>query len=133
MFVIQTSSMRGLNWENARRDCLGYGGDLVSIASQSEMSFVSNKSLWREHYWIGLNDRLNESLFVWSDGTPYNASVYSNWYPMEPNNQKGEDCVELYRTHWNDENCRNEFGYICEKPKGNILELYIIHSTASWT
>jgi len=39
-FVIQPSSMQGLNWENARRDCLGYGGDLVSIANQSEMSFV---------------------------------------------------------------------------------------------
>ena len=127
--------MRGLNWENARRDCHGYGGDLVSIASQSEMSFVYNKSsnVWTQHYWIGLNDRLNESLFVWSDGTPYNASVYSNWGPMEPNNQKGEDCVELYRTGWNDADCKREFGYICEKPKGNFLELHIIHSVASWT
>ena len=135
MFVIESSSIRGLNWENARRDCLGYGADLVSIASQSEMNFVYSKSskVWTQHYWIGLNDRLNESLFVWSDGTPYNASVYSNWHPMEPNNQKGEDCVELYRTGWNDANCRREFGYICEKPKGNILELYISHSMTSCT
>ena len=122
LFVIQSSSMRGLNWENARRDCLSYGGDLVSIASQSEMSFVYNKSskVWAQPYWIGLNDRLNESQFVWSDGTPYNASVYSNWHPGEPNDQNGEDCVELLRTGWNDAICGKQFGYICEKPKGNF-------------
>ena len=123
---------RGLSWENARRECLGSGGDLVSIASQSEMSFVSNKSLWNQHYWIGLNDRRNESLFVWSDGTPYNASVYSNWHPGEPNDRAGEDCVELFRARWNDNGCNDEFGYICEKPKGKFWN-YITHSMASWT
>ena len=116
--VFQSILSRGLNWENARRDCLDSGGDLVSIASQSEMSFVSNKSLSNQHYWIGLNDRLSESRFVWSDGTPYNASVYSNWRPGEPNDRGGEDCVELYRTRWNDNGCQDEFGYICEIPKG---------------
>jgi len=117
--------MRGLNWENARRDCLGSGGDLASIETQSEMSFVFNKSsmVWNQHYWIGLNDRRNESQFVWSDGTPFNASVYSNWQPGEPNNRAGEDCVELFRTHWNDNDCKQEFGFICEKPKG--ISIYI--------
>ena len=124
--------MRGLNWESARRDCLGSCGDLVTIADQLEMSFVYNNfsKVWNQHYWIGLNDRPNESQFVWSDGTPYNASVYSNWHPMEPNDQGGEDCVELKRTRWNDESCKKKSGYICEKPKG-ILKLYIIHSAAS--
>ena len=133
-FVIQSSSMRGLNWVNARRVCLGYGGDLVSIANQSEMSFVYNKSskVWNQHYWIGLNDRHNENQFVWSDGTPYNTSEYSNWYPGEPNHLQGEDCVELFRTHWNDDNCNKEYGYICEKSKGN-LKLCTIHSVASWS
>ena len=125
--------MRGLNWENARRDCLGYGGDLVSIANYSEMSFVYGKSskVWNQYYWIGLNDRRNESLFVWSDDTPYNASVYKNWFSGEPTNRAGEDCVVLYKPRWNDLNCETEYGYICEKPKGN-LKLYIIHSMASW-
>ena len=131
-FVVQSLSVRGLNWENARRDCLGYGGDLVSIANQSEMSFIYGKSskVQNQHYWIGLNDRLNESLFVWSDGTPYNASVYSNWHPGEPNDRAGEDCVELHRTRWNDNGCNDEFGYICERPNGNFWN-YITPSVAS--
>ena len=133
-FVIQSSSMRGLNWESARRDCLGYGGDLVSIANQSEMSFVFGKSsrVWSQRYWIGLNDRRNESQFVWSDGKPYNASVYSNWYPMEPNDQGGEDCVELYRTSWDDKNCNREYGYICEKPRGISLKNIYYSQCGIW-
>ena len=113
----------GVNWESARRRCLGSGGDLVSITDQSEMSFVSNKSInaWNQHYWIGLNDRRNESQFVWSDGTPYNVSVYSNWHQGEPSDRSGEDCVELYRTRWNDNGCKEEFGYICEKLNGNSM------------
>ena len=85
------------------------------------MSFVSDISLWNEYYWIGLNDRRSESQFVWSDGTSYNASVYSNWKPGEPNDAgASEDCVELHNTGWNDRDCKTEFGYICEKPKGNF-------------
>ena len=116
--------MRGLDWESARRNCLSSDGDLVSIENQSEMSFVYNKSsvVWNQRYWIGLNDRRNESQFVWSDGTPYNASVYSNWRQGEPNDGGGaEDCVELFRTSWNDNECHDEYGYICEKPKGNSI------------
>lgn len=87
------------------------------------MNFVYSKSskAWNQHYWIGLNDRRNESQFVWSDGTPYNRSVYSNWYPGEPNDRAGEDCVELYGSRWNDDNCKKEYSYICERPKGMCL------------
>ena len=115
--------MRGLSWEDARRKCLNYGGDLVSVANKSEMDFIYSKSSQHtnEKYWIGLNDRQNESLFVWSDGTPYNRSVYSNWYPNEPNDRAGEDCVELYGRKWNDNSCKKEFSYICERPKGLLI------------
>ena len=122
--MVHSISVQGLNWENARRDCLGYGGDLVSITNKSEMSFIngiSSKGV-NEHYWIGLNDQRNESQFVWSDGTPYNASVYSNWYPGEPSDLAGEDCVELNGRHWNDNSCKKENGYICKRPKGKSLQ-----------
>jgi len=87
------------------------------------MDFIYSKSskAKNEHYWIGLNDRRNESLFVWSDGMPYNGSVYSNWYPGEPNDRAGEDCVELYGTRWNDDSCKKEYSYICERPKGKTF------------
>ncbi|CAH3127383.1 unnamed protein product [Pocillopora meandrina] len=85
------------------------------------MNFIYSHSSknWRENYWIGLNDQHNESQFVWSDGTPFNSSVYNNWNSGEPNDGGGvEDCVELYLRRWNDDKCNSELGYICERPKG---------------
>ena len=97
------------------------------MANKSEMDFIYSKSSQHtnEKYWIGLNDRQNESLFVWSDGTPYNRSVYSNWYPNEPNDRAGEDCVELHLSTWNDNGCKKEFGYICERPRSSSLNFGI--------
>lgn len=121
LFRVRSLYLRGLNWDNARSYCLSFGGDLASMSNKSEMDFVYSKSskARNEHYWIGLNDRQNESLFVWSDGTPYNRSVYSNWYRNEPNDRAGdEDCVELLRRRWNDDNCKKEYSYICERPTG---------------
>ena len=127
LFRVRSLNLRGLNWDNARSYCLSYGGDLVSVSNKSEMDFIFNKSskASNEHYWIGLNDRRNESLFVWSDGTPYNRSVYSNWYKNEPNDRAGEDCVELYRTRWNDDSCKKEKSYICERPRGKTLYFHL--------
>ncbi|PFX30431.1 Macrophage mannose receptor 1 [Stylophora pistillata] len=85
------------------------------------MDFIYSKSSknWREHYWIGLTDERNESQFVWSDGTPFKSSVYNNWKSGEPNDPDGaQDCVELYLRHWNDDSCKNQYSYICERPKG---------------
>ena len=120
-FVVRSLYVKGLNWENARRTCLNYGGDLASVENISEMNFIYSHSSknWRENYWIGLNDQHNESQFVWSDGTPFNSSVYNNWNSGEPNDGGGvEDCVELYLRRWNDDKCNSELGYICERPKG---------------
>ena len=123
LFRIRSLHVRGLNWDNARSYCLSFDGDLVSVANRSEMEFIKNETskAGSEYFWIGLNDRRKENVFVWSDGTPYNKSIYSNWYPNEPNDSGGEDCVELFPTQWNDNSCMKEKSYICERPKGKIL------------
>ena len=124
---MRSANVSGLNWENARNYCLSYGGDLVSVSSRSETDFInSHKSkAENEYFWIGLNDRHEENVFVWSDGTPYDKSIYSNWLPNEPNSQGDEDCVDLYPTQWNDNSCVKEKSYICERPKGEIIVLIL--------
>ncbi|XP_015748259.1 PREDICTED: C-type lectin domain family 4 member M-like [Acropora digitifera] len=123
LFRVRSLNVRGLNWDNARSYCLSYNGDLASVSNRSEMDFIKTKTskAAREYFWIGLNDRRKENVFVWSDGTPYNKSIYSNWYPNEPNDSGGEDCVELFPAQWNDNSCMKEKSYICERPKGKIL------------
>ena len=122
-FVARSMTVRGLNWDNARTMCLGYGGDLVGVANKSEMTFLYNMSsrVSNEHYWIGLIYRRNESTFAWSDGTPFNNTWGKNWHDGKPSDQtKAEDCVELYNSYWKNANCKNEYGYICERPRGEF-------------
>ena len=113
-----------LSWENARAVCLGFGGDLVKIENEKEMEFIKFlSSAFKTRVWIGLNDRHEEGQFVWSDGTPFNSSVYNSWADGEPNNAiEKEDCVEVYGDNgWNDNRCDVNLQYICERPKGGLI------------
>ena len=109
-----------LSWRNARAVCLGFGGDLVSIENEKEMDFVNNISsgLGSELIWIGLTDWLKNGEFAWSDGTPFNNSVYNNWASNQPGG--GEYCVahSISEKRWHDYPCSSTFEYICMKPRG---------------
>lgn len=126
-FVVVNLSVRGKSWEDAENICKAYGGHLASISSSADQSFIYNniKQYKNDHFWIGLNDRANESVFVWSDG---NNSTYRNWNYGEPNNFQDEDCVEIPGSSgkMNDNACKKEFGYICSTIVGkNTTGLYV--------
>ena len=63
-------------WENARKDCRNKNGDLISIKDKAEDSmlrrFLDQKASKSWRYWIGLNDKLKEGSYVWSDGSSFN-------------------------------------------------------------
>ncbi|KAK3582967.1 hypothetical protein CHS0354_027082 [Potamilus streckersoni] len=107
-------------WNDARMQCQQDGGDLLSITSQSEQSYIAGRlrSKMSQVYWIGANDHGTEGGWGWSNGDPY---FYFNWAKGEPNNyENGEDCgsiiAELEESYkWNDMPCNNTFGYICKK------------------
>ncbi|CAH1775812.1 unnamed protein product [Owenia fusiformis] len=110
-----------LPWSFARANCLDQGGDLVSINSRHESSFVlammfgvANQGSFK--FWIGANDIDVEGGWGWSDGSPFN---YHNWNSGEPNDWNGgEHCAETSANNfgaWNDYVCDNGCGFICEK------------------
>ena len=113
---------RKLSWENARAVCLGFEGDLVSIKTEKEMKFLTFKM---HAAWIGLNDRLIEGQYVWSDGTTFNSSVFNNWADGEPSKGAHFDCVETKDGKWNDQSCSVERVYICERSKGELIFLWL--------
>ena len=66
--------------------------------------------------WIGFNDRDRERHFAWTNGE---AGLFTSWKPGEPNNDGGEDCVELHTSgQWNDKGCLTRQGYVCEGTVG---------------
>lgn len=119
-FVVVSLSVRGKSWEDAENICKAYGGHLASISSQSDQNFMFTniKQYTNGHFWIGYNDRANESVFVWTDGA---NSTFTNWGYKEPNDyNKNEDCAEIPGNsgRWNDNDCKKVYSYICSTNVG---------------
>ena len=118
-----------VDWVTARSNCISWGGDLVSLRSNTEEKFITSlvfpfsgvrrRYYWYKSYWIGHHDRYNEAssnvgLFV-SVGNSFYG--YTNFYRKKPDTSGSNDCVKFKTGRWEDIHCSTKLdGYICGKP-----------------
>lgn len=101
----------------------------LSIVDLNLFSFISKRFVGDlletgDGGWIGLNDKSQESSYIWNyqrDPVPsFSAWDKSNPKDEEPNNNNRrcnvENCVELKYTtkKWNDAVCNAHFGFVCQ-------------------
>ncbi|XP_028411847.1 uncharacterized protein LOC114534584 [Dendronephthya gigantea] len=103
-------------WTNASAMCLNYGSNLVGIESAEEDVFVQHLQ-YGQPSWIGLNDRANEGVYLWTDG---GAVSYTNWAPEVPAAfNEAKDCVESSgrksKYYWQPSSCTNCRNFTCKK------------------
>ncbi|XP_054911683.1 CD209 antigen-like protein C [Poeciliopsis prolifica] len=127
-------------WEDARRECLDYKGDLAVVQNEKDQAFLTNMTFQVKSAspngtfhsaWIGLQDMGREGEFFWVNGKKleYDARY---WIPGEPNNKItvwdtdriGQDCVSIlpnivvgqkgWMNSWDDITCIGRRHYICE-------------------
>eukprot|EP01084_Bolivina_argentea_P288977 496116_1 len=84
-------------WDQAEAFCQSvYNTLLASIHSNSDNVEAHNMCVSGQSgdCHIGLNDKVTEGLFAWSDGSSVD---FTYWEPGEPNNEiNGEDCAEIH-------------------------------------
>jgi len=101
-------------WPYARTGATNIGGFLARIESSEENAFLASRLPVSSAY-IGLSDEAQEGTFRWTDGS---SPSYTNWYPRQPNDYKGnQDYVELLQNGlWNDQFNYQRLLFIVEIP-----------------
>lgn len=137
----------GLFWEDARRKCREYHGQLLNIRNKLDNQVVFDYlkvAMFQEikdsdedfvNVWLGATDKVNGA-FVWlPDKTPLN---YTNWVHGEPDQKTSADehCVELnyinvYGLFWSHDNCSKAKRFMCEVETDlSLLDILKFHSSS---
>ncbi|XP_051916296.1 echinoidin-like, partial [Hippocampus zosterae] len=102
-------------FDDAELVCQSLGGNLASIRSELENTFVQGFiEDENSNVWIGYNDQDTEGTFVWTDGTA--PDTFTNFAGGMPGDMG--DCVTISESDgiWSDVDCTNMEAYVCIRP-----------------
>jgi len=101
-----------LTWDAAQDVCAKECAFLAMEKSDATHSYIMQS--YHKHMWLGVTDKAKEGVFLYVDGTPVQKTY---WAKREPNDLRGEDCVERLTTgQWNDQSCSDRLSFLCQKP-----------------
>jgi hypothetical protein len=114
-------------WVGAREDCASRGYHLVDIEDADENVWVSAVAGVYEStdWWLGLNDRDEEGVWVWESGSP---AEFTTWESGAPGPTPNRDCCMISSwgnwdsggpagSVWQHERCGDRYSYICERTR----------------
>jgi len=107
-----------VTWIAAEKSCMSMGGNLASLHSAEEHTFVQDmvkKAGGGNHVsWLGATDAVKEGTWLWSDG---HHMKYTAWGHGQPDNWKGiQNCMGMNWSNarlWDDQLCTWHNTYVC--------------------
>ncbi|XP_076109310.1 perlucin-like protein [Mytilus galloprovincialis] len=108
---------------NINVQCRNLGGYLTQVTDSTEnswiVSMITSKKVNQQDYLIGAT-YFKEGDWRWVNDL--SKVQFTSWDSGQPDNHQGkEDCAHFGQTHnykWNEHECSNILGYICESPQG---------------
>ncbi|XP_039674805.1 galactose-specific lectin nattectin-like isoform X3 [Perca fluviatilis] len=108
------------SWIDAENFCISAGGNLASIHSDEEQTFLKDfiKQVTGAYAdsWIGGFDSVKEGTWMWADGSKFN---YNIWAAGQPDNFRGgENCLVMNwgaAEIWNDGSCNTPLSFVCSR------------------
>ena len=101
-----------INWLDAQSSCAIWGGNLTSITTERENNYLNTLITSSVgNCWIGLNDRDEEGMYTWIDGT---AFTQPSFVTTSSNNEE-DDCVQIINdADWETVSCTTTLStFIC--------------------
>ncbi|XP_019390529.1 PREDICTED: uncharacterized protein LOC109310035 [Crocodylus porosus] len=118
------STETSVSWVKARQMCRRFrSADLLWIGSQKELAWLLSL-ITSETFWIGLNSRQQESIWIWSNGN--SAAKELHWLPMS--GDSAGRCAGMKSTSSSilKLNCEDEHRWLCKKTESpNIFDVFL--------
>ncbi|CAH1231054.1 BCAN [Branchiostoma lanceolatum] len=118
---------KAVTYSEAEATCAAEGGIVAPTKTEEHQRLIrklvySVKPL--ANFWIGLDDRREEGVWRWSDGTVLRAEDFQTWVPGEPNNYQGtQHCGRYWASmeQWDDVVCYVRYLFVCQigQPSAN--------------
>jgi hypothetical protein len=89
-------------WHDAKSQSEDVGGYLATLTTEEEDRFVYGNLVQSssQDCWLGGTDEVVEGVWQWITGETWD---YENWAPGEPNDDSGQDYLNIYtRGVWDD-------------------------------
>ena len=105
------------SWIRAEKFCNEKAAHLASVSSLEIHNYIRSKvdpGNDRKFFWVGGTDRKMEGKWMWTDGSAWNFEKWATSPQKQPDNAKGEHCLQIYHPSaedgWNDKgSCQKNY------------------------
>ncbi|KAM6293057.1 C-type lectin domain family 12 member A-like [Porphyrio hochstetteri] len=98
------------SWEKSHQFCSSQNATLLLIKREEKLELV--KKFPRNTYWLGLEFRVQQGKWYWTDNTTLTEQQDSWTKYIKPS----QPCAYLHYTTIYSSSCLDDFYYVCEKP-----------------